>query len=528
MSVNGYVRFHVRLSLYFLFPAVHVRLKSLKVKIAITLALLLLVAIGLTNFVLFRLIERNIIDTHFTFGKNWIEAMHHADPVFQEQVTALSGYEKSIYPGIIYANVNERSEGLYFADADVDIIDRHARTLLAHVKNTGEPAHLFAGREWGIFWKRGKYLVIGAPLPDGSGAGIVAMALGADYRMLRNAQQAAMGYLLLNFLILFGAGVYRFTGLVIRPVHRFIRLTDNYRYSEPFDLFPEKQHDEFSRLSSSLNRMMHRIEDDRHELEQSIKKIETANRDLKKAQQEIIRAEKLASIGRLSAGIAHEIGNPIGIVLGYLGLLKSRSISSDDKNGIDYITRAEAEINRINNIIRQLLDFSRSTTCDFAEFSVHDLLYDTGRMIAQQPLMENIRLYFDFSSADDIVYADYHQMHQVIVNLVINAADSIPCAGNSNQGEIRLVTADAEDGNWFQLEIKDNGCGFPVDNMDKVFDPFFTTKETGKGTGLGLYVSYMIIERFGGSISIQNNKDGGASIVIRLPRADKRKCGYDS
>jgi two-component system, NtrC family, sensor kinase len=359
-------------------------------------------------------------------------------------------------------------------------------------------------------------MAIGVPLPEGIGVAVI--ELGSDYRMLRNSQQIAMGYLFLNFLILFSAGLYRLNTLITRPIHRFIRLTDNYRSSEAFDLFPEKHNDEFSRLSSSLNRMLRDIDNDRKVLEQSIGEIERAHHDLKTAQQEIIKAEKLASIGRLSAGIAHEIGNPIGIVLGYLGLLKNRSVAADDRSGMDYIERAEQEINRINNIIRQLLDFSRSTTTDFTIFHLHDLLYDTGRMLSQQPLMENIRIFFDFSASNDAIYGDYNQMHQVIVNLIINAADSISTNENVEDGAIRLVTSISTDDNMLCIEVVDNGGGVPVEFIDKVFDPFFTTKETGKGTGLGLYVCYMIIERFGGSISLNNNEGAkGSRVVIQLP-----------
>lgn len=232
----------------------------------------------------------------------------------------------------------------------------------------------------------------------------------------------------------------------------------------------------------------------------------------------------MASIGRLSAGIAHEIGNPISIVLGYLGLLKTRSISPEDGKGMDYIARAEVEINRINDVIRHLLDFSRSTPSGFTDFSVHDILRDTGRMLSQQPLMENIRLHLDFSASNDRIHADRNQLHQVIVNLVINAADSISAAtDNPEQGEIRIYTAVSKDSRWIRILIRDNGCGISAENKDKVFDPFFTTKETGKGTGLGLYVSYMIIEGFGGGISIQNNEERGANIVINLPLTGKKQ-----
>lgn len=492
------------------------RLKSLRIKIAITLALLLLVAIGLTNFVLFRILERNIIDYHFKSGKQFVISMH-LPGVFRKDLQSGWNFDlQTVFPSVAGALYIIDGAIFELPGSDSVTTNQYGAVLLDHVIQTGKPLQRFAGKEWGILWQRSKYLVVGVPLPGGAGAAVI--ELGPYYGMLRSSQQAAIGYMLLNFLVLFAFGMYRFAGLFFRPIDRLIRATDNFRYADTFDMFPEQQHNEFGKLSSSLNKMMQRIDDDRQVLEQSIKQIETANRDLKIAQQEIIRAEKLASIGRLTAGIAHEIGNPISIVLGYIGLLKARSISPEDSSGMDYIARAEAEINRINNIIRQLLDFSRPAPSGFSTFSIHDMLYDTGRMLSQQPLMENIRLFFDFSATNDTVYADYNQLHQVMVNLVINAADSISASTNKDRGEIRLLTTLSEDnGQWLRLEIHDNGAGISSENTDKVFEPFFTTKDIGKGTGLGLYVSYMIIERLGGCISIENSEGAGARFIIYLP-----------
>ncbi len=496
-----------------------VRLKSLKVKIAITLALLLFTAISLTNFVLLRVIEKKIMENHFEFASKWIVAMYEEDRMNDISWLATSSYENIFFPGIVFASYSMNGENMRRVSfvSDSAAIEVHADDIIRQVENTGRTETLFAGREWGVFWKRNKYLVIGLPLPEPLVVGTAIIELGSDYQLLRNSQQVAMGYLFLNFLILLLLGGYRLSGLVTRPIHKFVAITDSYRFTESLDLFPEKQNDEFNRLSYSLNRMMRRIENNRQELEQSIGVIEEANLSLKQAQLEIIKAEKLASIGRLSAGIAHEIGNPISIVLGYLGLIKSSVISPDDHRTMDYIQRAEMEINRINNIIRQLLDFSRPVPAGFTDLSIHELLYNTGRMLSQQPLMDNIRLFFDFSASNDVVSADYNQLHQVVLNLILNAADSISACSNIDQGEIRLVTEVSGDGKWLHVEVLDNGGGISREHANKVFDPFYTTKDTGKGTGLGLYVSYMIIDSLGGDISIGNKDTDGTRMIIRLP-----------
>lgn len=494
-------------------------LKSLKVKIAITIALLLFAAVALTNFVVLRIVEQHIIENHFQTGKQWINSFYTEAVAASEVPVQENSLEKAMdlsgISGIVY-ELETETHALFSTDRDE--IRNTAIRMAKRSGNDGRPSYDFSGREWGIFWPRSKFLVLSFPLENGAGAGSIAISLSADYQILRNAQQVAIGYLVINFLILLFVGAYRLTSLVTRPIQRLIRLTESYRHSGTLAFFAEDRNDEFSRLSSSLNRMVHRIEDDRRELEQSLEAIEKANQDLKKAQHEIIRAEKLASIGRLSAGIAHEIGNPVGIVLGYLGLLRARMVPGDT-DGLDYIERSETEIQRINKIIRQLLDFSRPTPAGFTDFSVHDLLYEAGRMLQHQPMMENIRLYFDFAANPDRIKADYNQLRQVFVNLIINAADSIHEDGSQEAGQIHLETFTSADSQWIGITVSDNGCGISDEDAKKVFDPFYTTKETGKGTGLGLYVSYMIIEGAGGSMYARKNQQAGARIIIHLPSA---------
>ena len=155
---------------------------------------------------------------------------------------------------------------------------------------------------------------------------------------------------------------------------------------------------------------------------------------LQRAQKEIIQAEKLASIGRLSSGIAHEIGNPIGIIMGYLELLKQKNTSVHEKR--EYITRTEDEINRINTIIRQLLDLSRPSNDGAKAVSVHEIINDITEVVRSQPLMSNIRINHVLEARDDTVIADANQLRQVFLNLIINAADAIASGQKETKGEL--------------------------------------------------------------------------------------------
>ncbi|MBW2564253.1 MAG: hypothetical protein JRE29_09530, partial [Deltaproteobacteria bacterium] len=237
---------------------------------------------------------------------------------------------------------------------------------------------------------------------------------------------------------------------------------------------------------------------------------------------EIIRAEKLASVGRLSSGIAHEIGNPIGIIIGYLELLKQKDITDDDRT--EYITRTENEVNRINTIIRQLLDLSRPSDTGSKAVSVHEIIYDISNVIEPQPMMANIKFELELAAQRDTVFADPNQLRQVFLNLILNSADAISSSKKKIAGKLVIKSdlmpgSDSADDHVPMLKLIyiDNGPGISDENLGNIFDPFYTTKETGKGTGLGLSVSFMIIENFGGKIEATSKEGEGTTITVFLP-----------
>ena len=210
----------------------------------------------------------------------------------------------------------------------------------------------------------------------------------------------------------------------------------------------------------------------------TVASLEQANTDLKNAQQEIIRAEKLASVGRLSAGIAHEIGNPIGIVMGYLDLLKQDSTTAVEHQ--EYIQRTEKEISRIHQIIKQLLEISRPSKTGLEDVAVHELLADTVEVFKVQPLTSNVTFDCDFRSSVDVVTADANQLRQVFLNLIINAADAIAAGGKGAAGTIYITTdSHAPEGTgsgvqaaMISIQFTDNGSGIDEENLGNIFDPF--------------------------------------------------------
>jgi signal transduction histidine kinase len=311
--------------------------------------------------------------------------------------------------------------------------------------------------------------------------------------------------------------------LYLQPLARLAKRADDYQEDDALIFAVRKEDNELSRLSKSLNVMLSRISADKEKLRSTVQSLEQANHELKKAQQEIIRAEKLASVGRLSAGIAHEIGNPIGIVIGYLDLLKQTDVTDEEQ--VEYIQRAEEEIERINTIIRQLLEVSRPSNMGRTTVAVHDLIEDLAHVLRMQPLLSGIALTLDLNSAEHTVWADANQLRQVFLNLIINAADAINSDSKEVEGRVtigtRLISDDDPDlgqsSDCLEISFTDNGSGIAEESLGNIFDPFFTTKDPGKGTGLGLSVSFTIIESLGGKMTGVSQEGNGTTMIISLP-----------
>ncbi len=479
------------------------------------MALLLSLAVLSVDVVGVRIVEHHLI-------LEKVGQARHALSTFMEQMDNPAGVGLEGFSGYVMLDLHAPSGRAYaFSRIDGNIgID--IRELTRRVEETGIPEIRYVGEAWGVFWKQKRYLILSNPFLDAdrvAGAGTLVVDLNEIYQTLRRSQKNVAPYLIANLFIVLLIGVYRMSRLVLKPLQRMIRATEGYGAAPSLHFFPQKRQHEFNRLSNALNQMIQRISADKERLRASLESLQTANTELQKAQNDMIRAEKLASVGRLAAGIAHEIGNPVGVVLGYLGLLRKNSVALSDAAGREFIDRAEAEINRIHLIIRQLLDVSRASPGRPVILSAHEMIQDAVESMAHHPLMANIQILSRLSASQDTVYGDPQQLRQVLLNLMINAADAVSATGDPSRGEIRLITKEAADQGppLFKLIVSDNGIGIAKQDIDNIFDPFYTTKEPGKGTGLGLSASHAIIEQMGGSISVQSTPGKGTQMVITLP-----------
>lgn len=263
--------------------------------------------------------------------------------------------------------------------------------------------------------------------------------------------------------------------------------------------------DEIGLLARELDEMRKNLLDYYENLE---RKVEKRTEELKRAQYQIMHQEKMASLGLLAAGIAHEIGNPLTSISSLTQLLKRRL--KKDTN-VRYLTAIMKNIDRISVIVRELVDFSRPSKYESKLTNVNEVVQAAVGIVKYDKRSKNldIRLDLDINLPGTVLVAD--QLLQVFINILFNAVDAMEESGN----ELEVGTWQEEE--HILIRFRDTGSGIPEDKINKIFEPFYTTKEVGKGTGLGLSVSYGIIRNFDGDISVQSEVGKGSIFTVRLP-----------
>ena len=230
--------------------------------------------------------------------------------------------------------------------------------------------------------------------------------------------------------------------------------------------------------------------------------------ELKKTQQQLIHTERLAALGQLSANLAHEINNPLGIIKNYLTILW-RSLKERDQRK-EYVGSIKGEVDRISRIVKQLLEFHRPKREKPSKLDLVLLLGEVLHLVEDQFLQKKISIVRDFPRKVPAITGYPDQLKQVFLNLLMNSKDFMPQGGKIEVSLRKWKSV-------IEIEFADTGCGIPGENLSKIFDPFFTTKRKDKGLGLGLWICCGIIAKHGGTISARNREKGGASISVSLP-----------
>lgn len=244
-----------------------------------------------------------------------------------------------------------------------------------------------------------------------------------------------------------------------------------------------------------------------------IDKLEKAYIDLKETQEQLQSAEKLASIGQLAAGVAHEINNPLGTILLYTSLIKKEiNKRIENPQTIEDLDLIAEETNRCKNIVSNLLNFARQGQLKISDVDVFDLINSILKTVRIKPEFKGINFSVESEADETIIPGDSDQLKQVFLNVVNNA-----CEAMEERPVKKIFIKLKKDDKYFISEITDTGNGIPKENMNKLFTPFFTTKKIGKGTGLGLAISYGIIKMHKGDIRVKSNVGEGTTFFIRLP-----------
>lgn len=313
------------------------------------------------------------------------------------------------------------------------------------------------------------------------------------------------------------------TRWIVRPVEGLTRAAERVAEGRRDVRADERGSAEVVRAAAAFNRMTDQLRARESELSARVAELETATRELRAAQDQVVRNERLATVGRLSAGIAHEVGNPLAAIVGLADVLREGGLEESEVT--EFAQRIGHEARRIHRTVRELLDYARTSprsgpddegaSVEAAE--VAEAVEQVTRLLAPQRAFRDLTLRREV--ADDLprVALSADRLVQVLLNLCLNAGDALQSAGRA-QGTITL-RAEASPEGGVTLAVEDDGPGIPAALRPKVFEPFFTTKAAGEGTGLGLAICAAIAEQAGGRIAVGDRADGapGARFTLWIP-----------
>jgi two-component system NtrC family sensor kinase len=300
---------------------------------------------------------------------------------------------------------------------------------------------------------------------------------------------------------------------VSKPVNRLAEGTKKVATGNLQHRIITNRNDEIGELAESFNKMTENLSKANNEIVQWTKtleqRVEERTEELKKAQNQLVQSEKMASLGMMAAGIAHEINNPLTTILINSHLLLEDSDYSS--SGREELQLVADEATRCGKIVKGLLDFARQTKSEKRLADINLILKQTLAIIESQASFHNIKINKNLDDSLPEIWVDINQIKQVFMNIILNAAEAMPEGGSLNISTNLMVN-----NGLINISFVDSGCGISKENISKLFDPFFSTKES-KGTGLGLALSYGIVKKHNGSIEVESEVGMGSTFVVKLP-----------
>lgn len=361
---------------------------------------------------------------------------------------------------------------------------------------------------------RGDEVLLIHPIGGGRGAVVAVVSLEASSAELRRMAQPLLIYLFTAGILLLGFGYVALTTLIVRPLDVLTRATEQVAQGRLDVTVPLSGGREIATAAGAFNLMTRRIQEQKTALEEHLSELKETTGELKATQAQLVRSARLASVGSLSAGVAHEVGNPVSAIMGLAEVLQEGGLEPEEET--EYLERIRKEAERVNGIIRDLLEYARPNL-DQEELPgcLTDAVDAAVGLLAPQKTFRGVTVQVMLAGSLPAVRPGTDQLTQVLVNLLLNAADAM-----GGEGEVRIRAELLDEGDRVHVQVSDSGGGVPEEELDRIFEPFYSTKDPGSGTGLGLALCEGIITREGGTVSAANSKSGGLSVNLILPVID--------
>jgi len=337
---------------------------------------------------------------------------------------------------------------------------------------------------------------------------------------IQDMRVKTLGLTIILIIIAFILSVF-VTRLIMNPLSSLVEATEKIAAGDLTYKVKKYSEDEIGEVAVAFNEMTEKLKSTYENLEKRTKELESANKELKEAQYRIVQTSKMAAIGQLGAGVAHELNNPLGGVLGYaqftLQKVRKPGFSSDDFATCQtYLEHIEREALRCKAIVENLLKFSRGPKVDMEDVDLNKVIKDTLPLTSHGLRTHKINIVENYDPDLPVIRGNFNKLQQVIVNMIINAEQAMP-----EGGQLMLATTTKRDSAGKPMgavvEIQDSGCGIAPENLSHMFEPFYTTKINSRGTGLGLSISYEIIQEHRGEIKIESQVNKGTKFTIILP-----------
>ncbi|AGC47637.1 sensor histidine kinase [Myxococcus stipitatus DSM 14675] len=324
----------------------------------------------------------------------------------------------------------------------------------------------------------------------------------------------ALGLDLVALTLLAYAVLYLTVGRPLRSAEHMVEQLGRLEWDP--HLSPTQGGPLLSRMQRALQRLAEALREEQALTRSQVESLREANTRLARAQTELVTSERLATVGRLAAGVAHEVGNPLAGILGYLSLVRMKAPTPELK---DYVERIDQEVQRIDRIVRGLLDLGRPETASPGPVDVSSVVETCVRLVRAAPELAGVTV--DLALEPGVVArAEAGPLSQILINLLLNAAQAM-----GGKGSVRVVAR--LEGGEARVVVRDQGPGIPPEVMPRLFEPFFTTKGR-QGTGLGLAVSLRLVQVMGGRLGAENLPEGGACFTVSLPAVGVEAGGVTS